>query len=237
MTVVAVSGAQELGLSGVALRHRGGDGEVLTVLDIPALSVPAGSLLGLRGPSGSGKTSFLHVVSALIRPDSGTVHWGETCVSALPVAGRDRWRRETVGLVFQDFHLIPELSVFANITLPATFIGWRLDAQLRERAQLLARRMRLSDLGRRAGVLSRGEQQRVAIARALIFRPALILADEPTASLDAVQAAEVGSLLIEVARESGATLICVSHDERLLGRMARQLAIGGAALTPVEAAA
>lgn len=234
----AGSGARALQLSGVTLHHRGGDGQPFRVLDIPDLKIAAGEHVGLRGPSGSGKTSLLHLVAGLIAPDSGSVSWDSRIVSTLPVAVRDRWRRETIGFVFQDFHLIPELDVQANITLPATFAGWRIGLAEHGRATALARHMGLADLRRRASVLSRGEQQRVAIARALFNRPALILADEPTASLDAAHAREVAALLTEVASEVGATLICASHDAALLARMGRVIEIGvPAGATTTERAA
>lgn len=223
---LAQAAAKTLHLHGVRLDHRGGDGRPFRVLDIPDLGIPAGARIGLRGPSGSGKTSLLHLVAGLIVPDAGSVAWDGKSVSALPLSGRDRWRRETIGFVFQDFHLIPELDVAANITLPATFSAWRIGQAQHERAAKLAQRMGLGDLRRKARVLSRGEQQRVAIARAVLNRPALILADEPTASLDAAHADEVGSLLVEVAAEAGATLICASHDAALLARMERVVEIG-----------
>ncbi len=224
-------GGRALHLSGVRLDHRGGDGQPFRVLDIPELSIAAGEHIGLRGPSGSGKTSLLHLIAGLIAPSSGSVSWDGRIVSTLPVAARDRWRRVTIGFVFQDFHLIPELDVAANITLPATFAAWSIGAAGHERAAALARRMGLADLRRRASVLSRGEQQRVAIARALFNRPALILADEPTASLDAAHAQEVAALLTEVASEVDATLICASHDAALLARMGRVIEIGAPAGT------
>lgn len=225
----SAASVKRLRLSGVRLDHRGGDGTPFRVLDIPDLTIPAGARLGVRGPSGSGKTSLLHLVAGLVVPNAGTVTWGQQTVSSLSLAARDRWRRETIGFVFQDFHLIPELDVAANITLPATFAAWRIEPASHARAAALAERMGLGDLRRRAGVLSRGEQQRVAIARAVLGRPALILADEPTASLDAGHAAEVGSLLVEVAAEAGATLICASHDAALLARMENVIEIGSVA--------
>jgi ABC-type lipoprotein export system ATPase subunit len=217
--------AKALRLSRVTLDHRGGDGRPFRVLDIPDLTVPPGAHIGLRGPSGSGKTSLLHLIAGLIVPSTGTVSWGETELSALPAASRDRWRLETLGFVFQDFHLIPELDILANITLPATFSSWRIVRSEQERAAAIAARMGLVDLRRRTGVLSRGEQQRVAIARAVCRRPALILADEPTASLDAANADEVGALLVDAANEAGATLICATHDAALLARLERRLDI------------
>lgn len=228
--------ARALRFSGVRVDHRDGDGRPFRVLDTPEFTVSPGALIGLRGPSGSGKTSLLHLAAGLFSPDAGSVAWGDLAISSLPGTARDRWRRETVGFVFQDFHLVPELDVLANITLPASFSGWRrTDSQI-SHATALAGRMGLTDLRRRAAVLSRGEQQRVAIARALFNAPALILADEPTASLDPVHAAEVGSLLVEVAKESGATLLCASHDPALLARMQHVAAIGDGPLLLKEAA-
>ncbi|MGO4407447.1 ABC transporter ATP-binding protein [Bosea sp. RAF48] len=215
--------AQRLVLADIALDHRDGDGRPFRVLDIPALVIEPGAALGISGPSGCGKSTLLHLIAGLLRPGTGSVRWGGTEVSGLPEAQRDRWRRQTLGFVFQDFHLVPELDVAGNIALPASFSSWRLGTSGRERAIALASRVGLKDPHRRAAVLSRGEQQRVAIARALFNAPRLILADEPTASLDADHADGVSDLLAETAQESGATLICASHDPRLLARLAQRL--------------
>lgn len=110
-----------LRLRGVKLDHRDGGGRPFWVLDIPDLVMPPGALIGRRGASGSGKTSLLHLAAGLFWPTVGSVAWSEVTVSALPGAARHRWRRETVGFVFQDFHLVPELDVLTNITLPASF--------------------------------------------------------------------------------------------------------------------
>lgn len=225
------SAAQILRLSSVTLDHRGGDGRPFRVLDIPELTVPSGAHIGLRGPSGSGKTSLLHLIAGLIVPSAGKVTWGETELSSLSAGSRDSWRLSTLGFVFQDFHLIPELDILANITLPTTFSSWKVGRIEQERAETVAARMGLTDLRRRTGLLSRGEQQRVAIARAVCRRPAMILADEPTASLDAAHADEVGALLVDAAVEAGATLICATHDAALLARLKRRLDIKAA--TPI----
>jgi ABC-type lipoprotein export system ATPase subunit len=217
--------AHPLVLSGVTLDHRDGDGRPFRVLDIPSLEVPAGATLGVSGPSGCGKSTLLHLVAGLLRPASGSVRWGATEVSALSETRRDAWRLRTIGFVCQDFHLVPELDIAANIALPASFSQWRPRREDRERAAALAARMGLPEPGRRAAVLSRGEQQRVAIARALFGRPALILADEPTASLDARHAGAVAELLLAGAAETAATLICASHDATLLARMGERLSL------------
>ena len=193
-----------------------GRGDAGRILDIPALDIPAGSRCGISGASGSGKTTLLHVLAGLLRPSSGRVIWGGTCLSEFSETARDRWRYDNVGLVFQDFQLVPELSAEANVLLPAGF--FRQAGSHRDAARAL-----LVEVGvpaqRRAALLSRGEQQRVAIARAILRAPSLLLADEPTASLDAANAELVSDLLIRSAR--AATLIVVTHDPALLARMHR----------------
>ena len=188
-------------------------------VDAASLSVAQGELLGISGPSGSGKTSFLHALAGLLTPACGTIGWGDAILTTMGETARDRWRREHVGFVFQDFHLVPELSALDNVLLTRWFGHWSAGEAATGRAMGL-----LADVGvpahRRAAVLSRGEQQRVAIARALLSRPRLILADEPTASLDAETGAVVADLLVRSARETGATLILVSHDPAMLARMA-----------------
>lgn len=188
-------------------------------VDAAALSVAHGDHLGISGPSGSGKTTLLHALAGLLTPDAGSIAWGGVALNALGENARDRWRRENVGFVFQDFHLVPELSALENVLLTRWFGHWSAGADATARAISLLRVVGVPDANRRAGLLSRGEQQRVAIARALLSRPALILADEPTASLDAETGAVVADLLVRSARETRATLILVSHDPAMLARM------------------
>lgn len=206
-------------LDGVAVVHRRAGETPFRALSIDRLEIPPGAHVGLSGPSGAGKSTLLHLVAGLLAPTEGAVRWGETRLDRLGEGARDRWRRETVGFVFQDFHLIDELSVRDNVLLPARFADFRLAAGLAERARRLVERVGLADPARRAGRLSRGERQRVAVARALLLSPRLLLADEPTASLDAITAAEVAALLAEVAREAGATLLVAAHDPALLARL------------------
>ena len=191
------------------------------ILNRISFVVEPGAVVAITGPSGAGKTTLLHAVAGLVKPDTGTVSWGDLDVTALSEAGRDRWRRNTVGLVFQDFHLLAELGVLENILLPARFDHWRTPRALAERAAMLAAWVGLDRSGPRASALSRGEQQRVAIARALMRNPRLILADEPTASLDSESSARVVDLLVESAREAQASVLLVSHDDALLERADR----------------
>ena len=188
------------------------------ILDRISLMVSPGAIVAITGPSGAGKTTLLHAVAGLLQPDAGALFWGDLDLTALSQTTRDRWRRDTVGLVFQDFQLLPELDVIENILLPIRFDHWRTPRDLVARAAMLANRVGLGQRALRAGALSRGEQQRLAIARALMRGPQLLLADEPTASLDADNSARVIDLLIECTRESQASVLLVSHDAQLLGR-------------------
>ncbi|MGO4285798.1 ATP-binding cassette domain-containing protein [Bosea sp. TAB14] len=115
-----------LTLENLALDHRDADGQPFRLIDIPLLAIEPGSRFGVSGPSGCGKSSLLHLVAGLLRPSRGRILWHDRAVSELSESGRDRWRRETIGFVFQDFHLIPELDIAANIALPASFSAWRL---------------------------------------------------------------------------------------------------------------
>ena len=193
-----------------------------TVLDIPYLKVTSGEHIGIRGASGSGKSSLLNVVSGLVLPDRGTVRWGATVPGALSEHERDRWRGQHIGFVFQDFQLFPELEALENVLLPATFTGWRIPEALIRRGRGLLEQMHVCPT-RKVRALSRGEKQRVAIARAVLLKPGIILADEPTASLDEANAGQVTLLLSGYARTLGSTLLVVSHDDAVLADMDRVL--------------
>ena len=221
--VLEATPAAPLTLEGVTVTVSEPGGASMPILDIPSLRIAPGETVGIAGPSGAGKTTLLHVIAGLLLPSTGTVRWGGDLVSLRSEGARDRWRRRHVGLVFQDFALVPELSIADNILLRARFGAWRLPSHLRREMAALAERMGLAKLETRVASLSRGEQQRVAVARALLGRPALLLADEPTASLDAENGAAVAELLLSGAQGTGATLIAISHDAALLGRLARVL--------------
>jgi putative ABC transport system ATP-binding protein len=191
----------------------------VTALSIPVLNVSPGSLLAITGPSGSGKSTFLYAIAGLLRPSQGEITWGGRILQTMPETIRDHWRRHTIGFVFQDFHLMPELSPLANVLLPASFENLSVSRALKERALML-----LEGFGvpyKRASVvdLSRGEQQRVALARALLFDPPVLLADEPTASLDALAGEQVAQTLEDLSKQEGRTVIVVSHDPALINRI------------------
>lgn len=189
------------------------------VLTVPRLSLPPGSATAIEGASGAGKSSLLHALAGIERPAQGSVRWGADDLWTLAGPARDRWRRERLGLVFQDMHLLDGLSGLDNVLLPLLFDHVRAPAPLRDRAATLLDRLGVGAAGLRAAVMSRGERQRVALARALLRNPAVLLADEPTASLDAPSAARVGELLLGAAAEVGATLLVATHDAALLARL------------------
>ena len=208
-----------LGVEGLRIAYSGAG----TVMEVPGLSLESGAVAAIAGPSGAGKSSLLHVLAGIERPAAGWVLWDGLDVWTLPGAARDRWRRERVGLVFQDMHLLDGLSARDNVLLPTLFAHRRPPAALRERADRLLDSLGLHDGQRRTAVMSRGERQRVALARALLRDPAVLLADEPTASLDAAAAAMVADLLLDAAARSGATLLVATHDPALLDRLPRHL--------------
>jgi putative ABC transport system ATP-binding protein len=166
------------------------------------------------GPSGSGKSTLLYLLGGLLRPTTGSVNHQGQNIYAMSESWRDRWRRRTLGFVFQDFHLIPDLSILANVTLPASFGSGQ--PGVKGRAAEMLQNLGVPTDRRSIDVLSRGERQRVAIARALVHSPQIVLADEPTASLDDASGAEVAAILRRLAGE-GRTVIVATHDPLLSG--------------------
>lgn len=183
------------------------------VLAVPSWRTGAGEAWLLAGPSGSGKSTLLHVLAGLTTPSAGRVVVAGQDLGALAAAARDRWRGQHVGLVPQRLHLIDAVSVADNLRLACTLAGRPVDEA---RVTALLEAVHVADLARRRPPeLSQGQAQRVAIARAVINRPALVLADEPTANLDDLHAAAALELLRGQALEAGATLVVASHDARV----------------------
>ena len=197
-------------------------GLATSALDIETLRVEAEECVAVTGPSGAGKTTFVNVITGLARPDRGRVLWGSEDIAALSESRRDHFRATTIGLVLQEFHLFPGLSALDNVLLPARLRRVASVATIDQGTALLDR-VGIARHSQAVETMSRGEMQRVAVARALLRQPKVLVADEPTASLDPDNGAEVIDLLVSLARETGATLIAISHDARLIGRMDREL--------------
>ena len=192
------------------------------------LEVAPGARVAITGESGSGKSTLLHLIGLLDRPDAGEIRFDGEAVSGLNDAGRARLRRERVGLVFQQFNLVPSLTVADNLTLQARLAD-RHDADWTTR---LSDGLGLSDyLKRYPEQLSGGQQQRVAIGRALAARPALVLADEPTGNLDEATSEEVLDLMLALSDETGASLIMATHSQQAAGRLDRRVHLTGGRLS------
>jgi putative ABC transport system ATP-binding protein len=187
-------------------------GEGPPALDSVTLTVAAGESVAVLGPSGSGKSTLLNLVAGLDRPTAGTVTVAGCRVDELGEARSARFRRERIGLVFQFFHLLDELTVLENTALPARLAGVSRAAAFGRAEALLERLGVARHVRAHPSRLSGGERQRVAVARALVNRPALLLADEPTGALDSASGRDVRELLIELHREEGQTIIMVTHD-------------------------
>jgi ABC-type lipoprotein export system ATPase subunit len=196
------------------------DGAIIALDDI-SLQLERGEMLALRGPSGAGKSSLLNLIGALDAPSAGRLIVDGEDLSSL--ANKSRFRAHSIGFVFQFHHLLPNLTVLQNATLPlyATTTGSRARQQ---RARSLLESVDILDKQNRLpGQLSGGERQRVAVARALVNRPPIILADEPTGSLDADTGSRVIDLLLEYCANHQATLILATHNDAIAARMAHSL--------------
>ncbi|WP_300270377.1 ABC transporter ATP-binding protein [Halomonas sp.] len=205
--------------------------EVLAGVD---LTLEAGRSLALMGESGSGKSTLLHLAAGLDLPGAGEVRLGGRAISTFTEPERARLRRESLGLVFQQFHLVPSLTVLDNLRLQARLAG-REDSAWS--AELIAR-LGLAGLeGRYPEQLSGGQQQRLAIGRALAPRPPLLLADEPTGNLDEATAGEVLELLLSLVHETGCALLMVTHSPRIAAPLDRRLVLSRARLISADKAA
>lgn len=195
----------------------------LRILDGVSLELNRGDNVAIVGESGSGKSTFLHIVGSLDEATSGAVELLGQTVSDLNEGQLAKYRNENVGFIFQQHHLLPQLSALDNVLVPTLAIG-KPGAETIERAKELLNSVGLADrMTHKPGLLSGGEQQRVAVARALIGEPALLLADEPTGSLDRSNAQGLGELLLQVQEQSNAILVCVTHSSKLAETFSKTL--------------
>lgn len=190
-------------------------------LDGCSLTVEAGERVAMMGPSGSGKSTLLHCLAGVLRPDAGSVMFDGVDVSSLSESRRSRLRLARMGVVFQFGDLVPELSLVENVMLPAQLLGLS-SGRARSRALSLLDELGVADVAdRRAGTVSGGQAQRAAVARAIVHEPAVIFADEPTGSLDTVNAELVLDALVDLAGRAGAALVVVTHDHQVAAHLDR----------------
>jgi len=200
----------DLALRGVSKRYRQGRAAVDALRDV-SLTVPAGQFAAVVGPSGSGKSTLLHLVAALDRPTVGQIQLGDWRLAELSRGEQAQFRRRMVGIVFQQFNLVPTMTARENVALPMILAGAAPERR-RARAEECLAMVGLADrTGHRPAELSGGEQQRVAVARALTGDPSVLLADEPTGNLDSETGGAVIDLLRRVHAEQGRTVIVVTH--------------------------
>ena len=209
----------------VTKRYASGREQALTAVDSVDVTVRGGEFVAIQGPSGSGKSTLLGLLAGLENPDAGSVWVLGREMSNLPEVERARLRRRRIGIVFQSFGLLPSLNVLQNVVLPLALEGVPHDDQ-RRRGVFALLDVGLADRAEsRIDDLSGGERQRVAIARALAGDPALILADEPTGSLDEMTGSSVLGLLVSTARDRNAALVVVTHDPASAAMADRQYAM------------
>lgn len=207
-----------LELKNVTKSYREPGGGVLPVLQIEQFSLQQGEQVALLGPSGGGKSTLLNVISGISTADSGEIRIGGIDLAKLPEPARDRFRAERIGFVFQTFHLLPAFTALENVLLGMSFSGKVNRQYARELLQRVGLGARLQH---KPAQLSVGEQQRVSVARALANRPVLMLADEPTASVDPANQEVILQLLQETCREHNVTLLLVTHAQEVSRRFER----------------
>lgn len=204
-----------LSLQHIAKSYRVGTAQQPVLIDAE-LTLQPGEFTALVGPSGSGKSTLLNICGLIDRPDNGHIHWQGQDITHHSHAAWTRLRRNSIGFIFQGFNLIPVMNVRDNVAYPL-WLTHTPKADIQREIEAVLDAVGLADMAlKRPGELSGGQRQRVAIARALVKRPALIVADEPTASLDQDTALNVIQLLRDLARSYGSAVVVATHDDRLL---------------------
>lgn len=197
-----------------------------------SFAIESGEQVAVTGTSGSGKSTLLHLIGGLEEPDSGVIQYDDMDFSKKSQAQRDEFRLEHIGVVFQSYNLLPELTAYENILLPVMLQNRKIDEGY---ARQLIERLDLSDrTDHLPGQLSGGQQQRVALARALINHPGLLLCDEPTGNLDKKNTQIVTQLLFDIAEEFSVTLVVVTHDESIAKQFPRMMTISDGVLNGGE---
>jgi len=211
-----------ISVRGLSMRLASG-GRGVDVLTDVSLDVPAGQFLAIAGPSGSGKSTLLGLIAGLDRPSSGRIRVADAEVTALGEDALARFRLDTIGYIFQSFHLIPTLTALENVAVPLELAG---EPDALPRARALLGEVGLADRAEHYPVqLSGGEQQRVAVARAVARRPPVLLADEPTGNLDSATGKQIIELILGLNRTLGSTLVLVTHDPALAAHADRLITL------------
>lgn len=209
-------------LSARDLHKRFGQTEALRGID---LDIEPGEVLAVMGPSGSGKSTLLHCLAGVLAPDQGSVWFDGIEISALNESARSRLRLERLGFVFQFGQLLPDLSAVDNISVPLLLAGVRRSEAI-DRAEGWLQQLGLADARNRLPAeLSGGQAQRIAVARALVMEPVVLFADEPTGSLDSLAAEQVMNALLDLVRESGTTVVIITHDPRTAAYADREVVV------------
>jgi len=197
-------------------------GQPLVVLQDVSFELSAGENLAILGPSGCGKSTLLHILGTLDDPTRGTVSINGANPFALSEPQLAEFRNRHIGFIFQDHHLLPQLTVLENVLVPTLAAGSPGQEQIQRARELIARVGLAERIDHRPAELSGGEKQRAAAARALIHRPVLLLADEPTGSLDRTKAQELATLLLELQQQEGTMLVVVTHSLELAAQLSRR---------------
>lgn len=228
----ARDGHPEIALSGVSLSLPSSAGRV-DILKGVDLEVTAGQSVGIVGPSGSGKSTLLMVMAGLERPSAGSIRVAGQELTGLDEDALARFRRLTIGVVFQSFHLVPTMTAEENVAVPLELAGQRKAMKsAREALDTVGLSHRLTHY---PSQLSGGEQQRVALARAMVGRPRLLLADEPTGNLDQSTGAAIVKLMFDLHADSNATLVLITHDPSLAARCDRTVRMADGVIVPEAA--
>lgn len=200
-------------------------GKSIPIVNIPQWSVGQGEKIAITGPSGSGKSTILHLISGIMTPDTGKIIIGSRAIHGMKEHARDQFRADCIGYILQDFYLIPSLSARQNVEIAMRGVSGS-SSERKDKLEAWFEKTGLENrMNHLPSQLSRGQQQRVAMIRALIHEPTLVLADEPTGSLDTETAEEVTELMLELCKSDKNTLLVVTHDLKIAERFPRQVHI------------